>query len=428
MNKIMQKYQSAMGQVNYIFFLLIVALLPFPQLFLRYACVSWLITWLLEGRFLRIPTRQDLYKAIPFLMFGFWFLWKIISGIWAENREAYLWQLERYMLFGTMIPIGIWGVNQHYNWKQICKVLAISCVAAAGVYFFTLFWIFNADIFNFELGHRPLQSISFDFFAEKISYIKHRLFLCSTEMMGIMALLYLRKDIIGKYGKTKGYFLITCAIIIMIALILATGSRASILSGVALFTVWMLYKLPIRRIRYKIGFVLLACGIGLFALSQHPRMQAFDYEDLLSIRETAYDHNVRLNIWGSALSSPQDYSLFGLGAGQSTPYLQQKYAEEGLNDYAQISFSAHNQYLTEWIEIGVPGLMFFILAWISIPYFNKKRARKSAMIFLTLYGLNMLTDCMWGMFDGIILWAVWMLLIRLQADTQTNQQPSWNTQ
>ena len=428
MNKIMQKYQSAMGQVNYIFFLLIVALLPFPQLFLRYACVAWLITWLLEGRFLRIPTRQDLYKAIPFLMFGFWFLWKIISGIWAENREAYLWQLERYMLFGTMIPIGIWGVNQHYNWKQICKVLAISCVAAAGVYFFTLFWIFNADIFNFELGHRPLQPISFDFFAEKISYIKHRLFLCSTEMMGIMALLYLRKDIIGKYGKTKGYFLITCAIIIMIVLILATGSRASILSGVALFTVWMLYKLPIRRIRYKIGFVLLACGIGLFALSQHPRMQAFDYEDLLSIRETAYDHNVRLNIWGSALSSPQDYSLFGLGAGQSTPYLQQKYAEEGLNDYAQISFSAHNQYLTEWIEIGVPGLMFFILAWISIPYFNKKRARKSAMIFLTLYGLNMLTDCMWGMFDGIILWAVWMLLIRLQADTQTNQQPSWNTQ
>ena len=428
MNKIMQKYQSAMGQVNYIFFLLIVALLPFPQLFLRYACVAWLITWLLEGRFLRIPTRQDLYKAIPFLMFGFWFLWKIISGIWAENREAYLWQLERYMLFGTMIPIGIWGVNQHYNWKQICKVLAISCVAAAGVYFFTLFWIFNADIFNFELGHRPLQSISFDFFAEKISYIKHRLFLCSTEMMGIMALLYLRKDIIGKYGKTKGYFLITCAIIIMIALILATGSRASILSGVALFTVWMLYKLPIRRIRYKIGFVLLACGIGLFALSQHPRMKAFDYEDLLSIRETAYDHNVRLNIWGSALSSPQDYSLFGLGAGQSTPYLQQKYAEEGLNDYAQISFSAHNQYLTEWIEIGVPGLMFFILAWISIPYFNKKRARKSAMIFLTLYGLNMLTDCMWGMFDGIILWAVWMLLIRLQADTQADQQTTRDTQ
>ena len=409
-----------MGQVNYACFLLIVALLPFPQVLLRYACVAWLITWLLEGRFLTKPTRQDWYKAIPFLMFGAWFLWKIISGLWAENRDAYLWQLERYTLFGTILPIGIWGVNQHYNWKQICKVLAISCVVAAGVYFFTLFWVFNADIFNFEIGSRPLQSISIDFFAGKISYIKHRLFLCSTEMMGIMALLYLREDILGKYGKTKGYFFIFCAIIIMIALILATGSRASILSGVALLTVWMLYKLPIRRMRYKIAFVLLACGIGLFALSQHPRMQAFDYTDLLSIRETDHDNIIRLNIWGSALDSPQDYSLFGLGAGQSTPYLQKKYAEEGLADYAQISFAAHNQYLTEWMEIGIPGLLFFILAWISIPYCNKKRARKSAMMLLTLYGLNMLTDCMWGMFDGIILWAVWMLFIRLQADTQTD--------
>ena len=410
-----------MGQVNYACFLLIVALLPFPQVLLRYACVAWLITWLLEGRFLTPPTRQDWYKAMPFLMFGAWFLWKIVSGLWAENQDAYLWQLERYMLFGTILPIGIWGVNQHYNWKQICKVLAISCVVAAGVYFFTLFWVFNANFFNYEFGKVVLQTLPIDFFAGTVSHIKHRLFLCSTEMMGIMALLYLREDILGKYGKTKGYFFIFCAIIIMIALILATGSRASILSGVALFTVWMLYKLPIRRMRYKIAFVLLACGIGLFALSQHPRMQAFDYTDLLSIRETDHDNIIRLNIWGSALDSPQDYSLFGLGAGQSTPYLQKKYAEEGLADYAQISFAAHNQYLTEWMEIGIPGLLFFILAWISIPYCNKKRARKSAMMLLTLYGLNMLTDCMWGMFDGIILWAVWMLLIRLQADTQTDQ-------
>lgn len=417
-----------MGQVNYACFLLIVALLPFPQVFLRYACVAWLITWLLEGRFLTPPTRQDWYKAIPFLMFGIWFLWKIVSGLWAENKEAYLWQLERYMLFGAILPIGIWGVNQHYNWKQICKVLAISCVAAAGVYFFTLFWVFNANFFNYEFGKVVLHTLPIDFFAGTVSHIKHRLFLCSTEMMGIMALLYLREDILGKYGKTKGYFLIICAIAIMIALILATGSRASILSGVALLTVWMLYKLPIRRIRYKIAFILLACGIGLFALSQHPRMQAFDYTDLLSIRDTAHDHNVRLNIWGSALDSPQDYSLFGLGAGQSIPYLQEKYAEEGLADYAQISFAAHNQYLTEWMEIGIPGLLFFILAWISIPYCNKKRARKSAMMLLTLYGLNMLTDCMWGMFDGIILWAVWMLLIRLQADTQADQQTTRDTQ
>lgn len=428
MTNFLQKYRSVVGQLNYTLFLVTVALLPFPQLFLRYASVAWFATWVFEGRFCTKPNKEDWRKAIPFLMFGAWYLWKIISGLWAADMDAYGWQLERYMFFGLLIPVGIWGVNSLYDWKQICKVLAISCIAAVAIYTFTLFWVYNANVFNFEIGTRSPNSLTFDFFAGKISYIKHRLFLCSIEMMGIMALLYIRKDILNKFGKYKGWFLIASGIIVMISFIIATGSRQSILSGAALIAIWLLYQLPIRQVRYKIAIAVFACGIGVFALSQHPRMQDFDYTRLLSIRNVEKGENVRLNIWGTALDSPKDYSLYGLGAGQSTPYLQKKYVEKGLVNYAKISFAAHNQYLTEWMEIGIPGMIFFILAWISIPYFNTHRARKSAIMLLTLYGLNMLTDCMWGTFDGIILWAVWMLLIRLQANTQGNQQSSRNTQ
>lgn len=428
MTNLLKKYQSAVGQLNYSLFLVTVALLPFPQIFLRYASVAWFATWVLEGHFCSKPSKEDWRKAIPFLMFGVWYLWKIISGLWAADIDAYGWQLERYLFFGLLVPVGIWGVNSRYDWKQICKVLAISCVAAVAIYTFTLFWVFNANIFNFEIVPHVPKPLTFDFFADKISCIKHRLFLCSTEMMGIMALLYIRKDILSKFGKYKGWFLIIGGIVMMISFIIATGSRASILSGVALISIWLLYKLPIRHIRYKIALIIFACAVGLFALSQHPRMQEFDYTRLMSIRNVEKGENVRLNIWGTALDSPEDYSLYGLGAGQSTPYLQKKFVEKGLVNYAKISFAAHNQYLTEWMEIGVIGMIFFILAWISIPYFNTHQARKSAMILLTLYGLNMLTDCMWGTFDGIILWAVWMLLIRLQANTQADQQSSRNTQ
>lgn len=410
-----------MGQLNYTLFLVTVALLPFPQLFLRYASVAWFAAWVLEGRFCRKPSPQDWNKAIPFLMFGAWYLWKIISGLWTEDAHAYGWQLERYLFFGILVPVGIWGVNSQYDWKQICKVLAVSCVAAVGIYAFTLYWVFNANSFNFEIGDCRMKSLPLDFFADKISYFKHRLFLCSTEMMGIMALIYVRKDILNKYGKGKGWLIIIGAIIIMVAFILATGSRASILSGIALLSVWLLYKLPIRRIRYKVALLLMACGIGLFALSQHPRMQEFNYSQLLSIREAKKGENVRLNIWGMALENPKDYSLYGLGAGQSTLYLQEKYNKAGLTKYVKRRYATHNQYLEEWIEIGIPGLLFFITAWISIPIFNTKRGRKSAVMLFTLYALNMLTDCMFGRFDGIVLWCVWMVLIRLQSDAQSNQ-------
>ena len=426
MNNFLYKYQSGMGKINYALFLLIVALLPFPQIFLRYTCVAWIITWFIESRWFAKPNWQEWKKMLPFFLFGGWYLWNIISGLWADNMHTYSWQLERYMAFGLLVPIGIWGVNKYYNWKHICIVLACSCVLAAGIYAFTLFWVNNADFMNIPLGKVRLKPLTSDFFASKISFIKHRLFLCSVEMMGIMSLLYLRKDIITRLGKIKGCIVIILAIAIMITLIIATGSRASILSGTALLSVWALYKLPVRRVRYKIAFLLLACGIGLFALSQHPRMENFDYEKLFTIRNSDPSHNVRLNIWSVALDHPEDYSLYGLGAGQSFHYLQNKYKEHGFNQYQR--FNSHNQYIEEWIELGIPGLLFFVLAWLSLPYCTQKRARKSAVLLVTLYALNMLTDCMFGRFDGIALWCVWMILIRLQSNTQGHQQTTRDTQ
>ena len=426
MNNFLYKYQSGMGKINYALFLLIVALLPFPQIFLRYTCVAWIITWFIESRWFAKPNWQEWRKMLPFFLFGGWYLWNIISGLWAYNMHTYSWQLERYMAFGLLVPIGIWGVNKYYNWKHICIVLACSCVLAAGIYAFTLFWVNNADFMNIPLGKVRLKPLTSDFFASKISFIKHRLFLCSVEMMGIMSLLYLRKDIITRLGKIKGCIVIILAIAIMTTLIIATGSRASILSGTALLSVWALYKLPVRRVRYKIAFLLLACGIGLFALSQHPRMENFDYEKLFTIRNSDPSHNVRLNIWSVALDHPEDYSLYGLGAGQSFHYLQNKYKEHGFNQYQR--FNSHNQYIEEWIELGIPGLLFFVLAWLSLPYCTQKRARKSAVLLVTLYALNMLTDCMFGRFDGIALWCVWMILIRLQSNTQGHQQTTRDTQ
>lgn len=416
MNNCTLKYQSIIGQFNYALFLLVVVLLPFPQIFLRYACVAWLISWLLEGRFLKKPNVADWKKMLPFVLFGLWYLWKIISGLWAQDLVAYTWQLERYLIFGLLVPIGIWGVNDCYDWKKICYALVISCVVAAGVYLFTLYWVFNANVFYSDIVSRPLQNITFEFFASKISYMKHRLFLCSVEMMGVMAILFVRKDILSKLGKVKGWLVIIFAIAIMVSLILATGSRASIISGIALIAIGILYKLPIRRVRYRIGFALLAGGIGLFALTLHPRMQNFDFEQILKVREIKVENNIRLNIWGVILENSQEFSLYGLGAGQSFDFLQKKYSEYGLQNYK--FFNAHNQYFEEWMEIGIPGLLFFILAWISVPYCATGRARKSAMMLFLLYTLNMLTDCMWGKFDGIALWLVWMVLIRLQSNTE----------
>ena len=422
MTNFVQKYQSIIGQVNYTLFLVVVALLPFPQLFLRHAFVLWAFTWMLEGRFCKKPIAQDWRKMMPFILFGIWYLWKIISGLWADNMSDYTWQLNRYLSFGLLVPVGIWGLNQYYDWKQVCRVLVISCLAAIVLYTFTLFWVQNARAFDYTLGDITIRPLSSDFFAEKISHIKHRLFLCSVELMGVMALLYLRKDILQKCGKVKGYALIIVSIGVICYFIFATGSRASILSSVALLSVWTLYKLPIRHIRYKIALILLALALASIAIMHHPRMKSFNIQDWKSGENITYhDTDIRFNIWSTALESPKDYSLYGLGAGQSFNYLQKKYLEHGFNNYTNLN--AHNQYIEEWIEEGLVGVLFFIMIWLSIPYFYSKRARKTAIFLCTIFMLNMLTDCMFGRFDGIALWCVWMVLIRLQSENHQEELP-----
>ena len=91
-------------------------------------------------------------------------------------------------------------------------------------------------------------------------------------------------------------------------------------------------------------------------------------------------------------------------------------------------YHPHNQYLEELMEIGFFGLLLFILAWLSIIYYAEKRGRQTAILFTTLFMLNMLTDCMFGKFCGIALWAIGLMFILLQSNTQSNEQATWDAQ
>ena len=74
----MRRYTDILADCNYYLFLAVVALLPFPQIFLRYACVLWFVAWVLEGRWLK-KSPFTIYQ-LPFFLFGLWYAWKLRSG------------------------------------------------------------------------------------------------------------------------------------------------------------------------------------------------------------------------------------------------------------------------------------------------------------------------------------------------------------
>ena len=118
----MNRYRSIVEDINWWLFLVVVALLPFPQLLLRYASVAWFVSWVLEGRWLKKPKPIITNRSsIIFLAFGAWYAWKLISYFWASDSVAWAAQMERYMTFALMIPVGLWGVNRNYSVRTIGK-------------------------------------------------------------------------------------------------------------------------------------------------------------------------------------------------------------------------------------------------------------------------------------------------------------------
>ena len=410
----MNRYRHIMGRINYGLFLAVAALLPFPQLFLRWAAVLWIITWFLEFRWLKkVPFTM---YHVPFILFGAWFGFKLLSGLWVSDSAAWSWQMERYMTFGLLVPVGVWGVNERYQWRTIGKVLVFSCVAAVPIYilWMTALYLHPEIVPQWALQDQWIQHPDWwTFFGENISHFKHRLFLCSIELFGAIIAFRL-------YRKRLKVLIPT--LLVMLSSIPLTTSRQAILTAAVLIAIGAILCLPLkRRWVYGTSIALAGVALGIALLTTHPRMKTVHLSDITEMRKMSYEHDIRYNIWGAALQHPSDYLAHGLGAGQSAAYLSEQYAEAGFDYYSQQRYHAHNQYLEELMEIGIPGLILFLLAWLSIPLCARKKGRQTAILFTTLFLLNMFTDCMFGKFCGIALWAVGMVLIFLQSDTESDE-------
>lgn len=417
----MNIYQQTIGRIQYYLFIVVVVSLPFPQIFLRYACVAWIITWALEGRWLRLSNlKSQLSKSklhIPFLLFGLWYAYKLLSGLWAADTGAWESQMERYMTFALIVPVGLWGLNTYYDWKKIGRALVISCVCAVPIYVILFVVLYHCpqlvDMLNWKGEWDFTYPSWFPFFAENITVVKHRLYLCSVELFGafVAYLLY-------RYQWKR---FIPC-LLILLSLIPLTASRQAILTITALVVVALIYLVPVKyRKLSAVGIIIVGIGVGWGLLKVHPRMQNFDAQTIGKLQEVSADHDVRLNIWGAALQHPEDYIVHGIGGGQSQEYMVQQYNDLGLVQCAQERYNCHNQYLEEIVEGGVIGLILFLVAWLAIPFCTPPHARQIAWLFVMLFICDMFTESVFGRFDGVALWVVGLLLIGIQAHAKREE-------
>lgn len=403
----MKQYNAFMTYANYLAFLALLCAMPYGFEFIRFFGLVWVVTWLLELRFVKHEnltlSKPRLYVAIGFSV---WVVWNALSMSWAADKAS-AWAMVQRDLYMLVIPlVMLWGVNERYDWKQCVKVLTIGCVISVGVYLFTLYWLFNVP--RAWEKHNAVNP-HFDWWHIEcfLLQMKHRLHYTTLFCLAIVGILSLLIQGLTTRKETVYY---SIALPFLVLAIYKTGSRTALINLTLIAVIAALWWWTRRKQRSRwqkaiaigvVALVLAGSGLALFKL--HPRNRGVTVEQLMTVEEGVArpTFEPRVAIWFAAFESPEDYSLYGLGVGNSYTYIWDKYVRHGWQAYTDYKYSTHNQFIATWIELGALAAVLFVLFWLLMPFLFHGTARYWTACICAICFVNLTTDLFFGGVEGI---------------------------
>ena len=415
--KFFAKYQQVIGEINWYAFLAFLAVLPYDHSLSRPIWMVWLVSWLLECRFLTKPAAfgnpAERRKLIPFIGLAVWFLWGAVSMLWAENQhEAQGALMRNFDLFFLLFP-AIWGLNGRYNWQTALKVFVVSCLISVFVYLLAHYWVMN-HLRAVNRYHNFYFSFDWLHLTDFTLNLKHRLQYTTLLCLCFPSVILLAKENIAALGRVHTFVFAALAFVVLSLAVYWTGSREALINISAVFATAAVLALPASKRLWGTVAVIAFVAIASFALLKfHPRFNEVPLKEYFRITDDPLRPSVepRYAIWHTALEHPEEYSLHGVGVGQCSGYLVKKYEKNGWVVFIQRRYHSHNQYLCTWIELGFAAMLFFILVWLSVPFVFQGRARYFAVFFTEILMLDMCTDNMLGGIEGIFFAAAGLLVL-----------------
>lgn len=414
------KYLQIVEKINYNLFVVAICMLPFPTRISLYAWELWLVSWLLEGRFLRKENLQWHKGMVPIVLCAVWVLWELISCIWAMHKTDAINMVVRHLSFMFIVPVALWGVNEQYDFWKAAKCFVIS--ATSSVFIYTIYlYIVQQWGYIHEYHRLPETVSSWDYFGENISWTKHRLYYGTVLNFAIVALLQIRVPLLSlNRGNKASTFFFFLKLVILVLGIILSASRANMLTLLVISAVAIIQ--PLRgKVRTLVASLVGIMGITMCALlfTMHPRFEKFHIEHITERENYSISEiEPRINIWYSALQNPEDYFWKGVGAGGNSEYLKPIFASLNWKKYQAHQYNAHNQYLGVWIDLGIAAAILFLLIWLLYPIWYKGRVRQFATLAVLILGLNMLTENMLYRIDGVIVTCVTLVTIALLSRAQ----------
>ncbi|WP_298542694.1 O-antigen ligase family protein [uncultured Aquimarina sp.] len=340
------------------------------------------------------------------------------ESYWFEKKASLL--IFPIIFFNTDWPLK----------KRVLRLFVYGCIISYLICLFTaLYNSFDGVEFNFikEIPNKKLK------FTEAVDYNANRVlgtaFIITGFQRSYFSIYFCFALLIVLNGfKEKKLAHRILIISILIVGIIQTWSLAGILSLflVIAFTIFM----NVKNLKSKLLFILIA-SIGFVGVINLNNRAKFMYQTIVS-GDLKIDgptaSAVRLRPWIASINEIEKNPIWGYGIKNSQKALNSYYRSKlekypGFRWPLERKFNAHNQYFQFILEIGVIGLLLFVLVVISFVNKVKNSSTDQKLIgygFLSLILFNFLFESMMNRYMGISFIALFLSLFLTISRTPQN--------
>ncbi len=408
----MPKITAITGKLNYYFALLLAFYLSLQDRWLILVFFCWLASWIIDvvlsKRYLEF--RFDKKHWVIYLLWAYALL-MLISVFYSQNLGyAYKIIERRVVIAAVPLTLSI-GFSKEYKLKPLLLAFV------AGNVFGLLFSLgipvieYLSDFRSRNMIHKYPWKAFLHFFLD----FKHRTYFGINQMLALLSLLYLRKDLIPKMGKLYYWQCFIVYALVYTSLMLVLGGRIAliILVLVASFYVYnALNKHQHRKFALMVVLLGVLSMIALYAF--HPRFESIRPGELAG-NSSLQSKDSRLGIWYSGMQVLEEDKqfLFGVGIGDVKDLLKEKYEQNHLStEFIESNSHVHNTYLQVLLETGIPGLLCLLMLLIAFPLsLRDKKERLYAGTISFMFAMLMMVEVVFLQIGGLLVFSLSFLFL-----------------
>jgi len=345
---------SLPNKISYYLLVCFVIFLPFQMLYSELALIAlglWTLVNLQKKRWLFLLNKQVMVMASVYLL-------GLIGILYSPDIKEALNVSERQLallLFPVLLVLN--GIDLDKYKAALLKLFAASCVVA-------VCYLYIVALHTIDVDHLSISAVfTQDFTNHKFSLPiqLHATYLSMYATFSIIILLYFfQKD-----SQPVWRVFYALCMLLLLAGIIQLSSRAPLIA--LLFIVNIIFPVFLlrgkKRMRFIVGISLLSAATLFFICNNDSLKSRYvgELKNDLGIDTANVEYTEpRMIRWAAEMELIKKSPVFGYGSGSEKKLLHQKFIDKQLYIAANLNFNSHSQYLSFWLNMGIPGLVNYL--------------------------------------------------------------------